>query len=355
MEMLKWEEFNWAWKLLTTRAFGKFLPGTSLVPIAEYFNHSNTQTYYCYTSESEETHSELRYSKFLESEDDDEEWLERESHFLFLAEKLVNLQELGNGGLKLLDSLKVEATAIDNSDYLHQLRKKEAEDGKVEENHKKLFRIVAGEDFRQGEQVFLSYGRYSDKQLLSYYGFTLIDNCYNYVRVSLRMQEIAPDDLKPRISLLNYKEKCLFKIKPHCLNKELLRTIRGLHWNPHMNRDAMFSPENLELELNSLTVYNRTINAKLLGFLTTLEEDRMLLNSDVPIRLYFALVYRINVKHILHEHSKLSFIGMEIVKRLLLGEQIDEACRGTEYDGDDCLVNRESLSQYIEAVKIYLE
>ena len=44
-DMLEFAAFEWALGLLITRAFGKFAPSTTLAPLAEFLNHSNTDTY----------------------------------------------------------------------------------------------------------------------------------------------------------------------------------------------------------------------------------------------------------------------------------------------------------------------
>ena len=44
--------------------------------------------------------------------------------------------------------------------------------------------------------MYMSYGRYSNKQLLCYYGFAMEENEYNYVRLKVRFTDFSED---PRV------------------------------------------------------------------------------------------------------------------------------------------------------------
>ena len=55
-----------------------------------------------------------------------------------------------------------------------------------------MFRVVMSkfETFPEGSPVCISYGRYSNRQLLTYYGFAMDENKYNYARVLVALKEI---------------------------------------------------------------------------------------------------------------------------------------------------------------------
>lgn len=47
------QKVHWCWLIMTTRCFGGGLPYSSLIPIADFINHSNGPTLYFYGSESD--------------------------------------------------------------------------------------------------------------------------------------------------------------------------------------------------------------------------------------------------------------------------------------------------------------
>jgi len=49
-EYITEEFYTWCWLMITTRAFGN-LPYTSLIPMAELFNHGDVMTVYTYGKE----------------------------------------------------------------------------------------------------------------------------------------------------------------------------------------------------------------------------------------------------------------------------------------------------------------
>ena len=65
--MLTFAKFQWAYFILSTRAFGDGLQYTALCPVAEFVNHSNSQTHYKFGHEE--------FGKWgSEHEEDEDEW-----------------------------------------------------------------------------------------------------------------------------------------------------------------------------------------------------------------------------------------------------------------------------------------
>ena len=72
------------------------------------------------------------------------------------------------------------------------------------------FGVRVKKDMKEGETVFLSYGPKSNGCLLLYFGFAILDNKYDYVRVKLEDKRLLEIGMKETIfvelkeSELNY-------------------------------------------------------------------------------------------------------------------------------------------------------
>ena len=82
------------------------------------------------------------------------------------------------------------------------------------ESEEKEASIVAGpnEHYKKGSEVYMSYGRYSNRQLLSTYGFALKENYFNYARIRMPIRDLCINQ-----GLLKYAEEIegslVFKVK----------------------------------------------------------------------------------------------------------------------------------------------
>lgn len=106
----------------------------------------------------------------------------------------------------------------------------------LHESDEKQLRIVAGPNdyYEAGSEVYMSYGRYSNRQLLCVYGFALQENKYNYARIKVNLDEIA-NTITQQVYMRSYRldGTCAFKIKQNqlCtgnLYSDLLRAIRAI-------------------------------------------------------------------------------------------------------------------------------
>lgn len=92
--------------------------------------------------------------------------------------------------------------------------------------------MVAGptEKYEKGSEVYMSYGKYSNRQLLCVYGFALKNNRYNYSRIKLQFERFTkfPEIIENIIKKEN-NDFLAFKIKSHQLNIDVLRAIRALN------------------------------------------------------------------------------------------------------------------------------
>ena len=95
----------WAWKVICTRAYGRCLPSLSLVPVADFFNHSNVETNYYYGELDEQDLSE-----FEETDEDHDDSLPIKTINLnyYKLGKLAVQNSKGNKVLCLLERAKEE-------------------------------------------------------------------------------------------------------------------------------------------------------------------------------------------------------------------------------------------------------
>lgn len=89
--MLNYKNFMWAWRLIGTRTFGKFVPNVTFFPIGEFLNHDNTETFYCYVSPTEKADSTGRYDGDKPNEDHDDKILEKDVIMNFSHSKLLQM------------------------------------------------------------------------------------------------------------------------------------------------------------------------------------------------------------------------------------------------------------------------
>ena len=293
--MVEYNEFSWAFRLLGTRTFGKFVPYTTFAPIAEFLNHHNTNTYYYYGTDEFITESAKRYVNFNIGEDNDDEMISNKPVYQLTCKSLLKLcvnEEISMSSD--LYKLVKETEYIDNQEQVDKEYSKPDPEILIERDDKEL-RIVAGnETYEAGSEVYMSYGRYSNRMLLSTYGFALKDNCYDYARIRVSLDKLCDGEKAYQVKAKNKARLYEFKLKANTLNKgiknlEFLRTIRALNWEPSLSTDAFYSPASSILELKVFETAEKIINKRISSFPTTLDKDLELLITVLPIRHYFAV------------------------------------------------------------------
>lgn len=321
--MASQENFIWGYRVVGTRSFGKFMPHITMFPVGELLNHDNVQSYYIYQKNSDVPDSSDRYSGIVDNKDHDED--------LHDTVNIVNLT------LEYVFKLNFEASPEkDMEKYLNlhkltrEIDEKEEKQGKnhlenihyqyrpptmdLTESEDKEASIVTGptEWYKKGSEVYMSYGRYSNRQLLSTYGFALKENYYNYARVRVSVKDLCINEV-----LQKYAEDidgfCVFKVKKNEICQgtfylELLRAIRGTNWNQNSPINNFFQceaeRENEEIVLsgNEELIFSRAIAIlikELKEFPTSLKKDLQMLETDLPLRKYFAVLYRSQIKEII--------------------------------------------------------
>ena len=221
--MVEFSEFSWAYRLLGSRTFGKYVPFTSFAPIAEFLNHNNTSTYYYYGVQEVSVESAKRYVNFFKEEDHDDEMIHSKAIHYPSYKKLLKLTRPAE---IVRDShlfkLVKEAEALDNEEARIEEEKDygKPDEETLRESNDKDLRIIAGnETYEAGSEVYLNYGRYSNRMLLSTYGFSLQDNCYDYARIKIRLDRFCKGEKAYEVKASDKAKVYQFKIKRTSLCK----------------------------------------------------------------------------------------------------------------------------------------
>ena len=262
------ELFSWARRVVTTRSFGKFCPYTTLAPIAEFFNHNNTQTYYTYGSTLNDGDYLKRYQNFNLCEDDDDEIFYEEdiSKFSFP----IFSSKCGGNFIEFNQSIE------NNSQIIGEVKESKNKKPKINNSDiegNELIIRTGDEDYEKGSEVYLSYGRYSNYMLLRTYGFAIKNNSYDYAKLIVMENDISIGN-NYRKSVKTSKS-ILFKIKLDNICLELLNYI--------LFCNIGFS------QVEILKIYSGLIKKKIKSFATTINEDLVLLDSDLSIKLNYAV------------------------------------------------------------------
>lgn len=359
--MLGFEEYTWAFRVISTRSFGKFMPYVSLFPVGELLNHDNVQTYYIYQFSHEQPDSSSRYSGVVDEIDHDDDLLTNDSILDSGVNVLFNINEQFNKVPKEKSKfIKVKSLSEEFDTHEKKLAEERESfrpaDMDLTENEAKEASICTGsnEHYMPGSEVYMSYGRYSNRQLLTSYGFALKSNCYNYARIKVLLQELTQDpNLTEFLSKLSFF--IVFKLKENTLCEDLLRRVRCLHWNFNLSEENFLKPGDLSLESAVLETSISLLLKYLSRYPTTYEEDESILSSPIPeLRKYFAVQYRSQVKKIILNQIKYLKIALEILNRLKTSNSLSSStgliCELESESGNfysEYPLNRAALQAYL--------
>jgi len=224
--------------------------------------------------------------------------------------------------------------------------------------------------FPRGSQVFLCYGRMSNRSMLQRYGFCLPYNKYNFVFIKLRVEADDPDFQEKRHIVRKFfsvdaglegasdVSSKHFKLHFQRLNTKILKFVKILNFDPAADDLAcVLESRSLSLEYLSfqrlLLVYEG-----FLRFPTNLGEDaRLMREGGLSTRQHFALVYRVEVKRIVANQINLVKLVLHILERLMKGMTLEFAVtRVFELESKkEVLVNRVMINNYLTSLKKGLE
>ena len=171
------------------------------------------------------------------------------------------------------------------------------------ESSEKEMRTVTGpnEHYEKGSEVYMSYGRNSNRQLLSVYGFSLKINHFNFAVFKTQIKNLVPPEFncdKLNINEFTPDHYTKFKFKEKLFCNKFVATLRRLRWKKNHPIEAFFTANLLELEVEVLNFAIKLLNDYLNTYPTSYEEDVKLMNTEIPLRKYFAVLYRSQVKEI---------------------------------------------------------
>ena len=173
--------------------------------------------------------------------------------------------------------------------------KKCAQYGEVEEKENFRFRITCSkfEKFEAGAQVYIQYGKSSNWQLLTNYGFTIKNNPFDYARLKINLEEFLSFSHINKIpNGYDPNNEAVFKLKFQEFPLKLLSAYRAFLWNIDQHpASAFYNPVDLHLELACIQKITQKLISFYESFATTIEEDQILLKT-ASIRLYFAVILR---------------------------------------------------------------
>jgi len=237
--LVNYETYYWLWKISLTRAFGRFKPSPSLIPVAEYVNHEFSYTHYIIGS------PDSSFRGFPLFDDYDHPQLDPD-----LCQEPYPLMELIKLQIALAARVQDSVQAKDQVEMLETWCSavSAASEGATEppahtsftaletegkEDQAMVFRLVSGENeyYEPGSQLFLFYGQYSNRQLLLNYGFTLPFNVYNFALVFLNLKQFA--NKFPRLSDADPSKYLVFKMRELQLCTAFINTVRALYWDPN--------------------------------------------------------------------------------------------------------------------------
>ena len=359
--MLTLDEYTWALRIIGTRSFGKFMPHITLFPVGELLNHDNVQTYYIYQLPSERPDATARYSGIVDENDHDDDLLTNDSVLNLNCQLVLNLsEEINKEGkdsekCEAIRKLCVEVDAREEHEAKEH-KKYRPPDMDLTEMEEKEASICAGPDehYLPGSEVYMSYGRYSNAQLLSTYGFALKQNYYNYSRIKVLFKELATDEAQVEF-FGKIEAFCIFKLKPNKICTELLRTLRGLNWKNEYPTEAFLQHSLRELEVKIIAHAVVMLQRFLAHYPTSYEEDLRILAEEIPLRRYFAVLYRSQVKEIVRAQIRYLEIAKAIVERRQAGQSPEESLGPVdphETAAGNCNIdveaNRRALSAYLQ-------
>lgn len=158
--------------------------------------------------------------------------------------------------------------------------------------------------------MFNCYGNYSNRTLMTSYGFCFPNNHFESVTVFLVVTDTTPKtDIDEMVRLLPpFRKKMLCqyaRLKTDQLSDKLLYFLRSV-LRPHADT-LLTRPTSIEMELAVFSKYNQVL-AYLLQLLeedTTLEQDLKLMEHEKNFNMLMGIVYRSERKRIIHSQIHL--------------------------------------------------
>jgi hypothetical protein len=288
-EDLTFDTFYWLWKSLSTRAFGKYNPSCSLVPLADLVNHAYCHSYYI-IGDPDDSVGGAPDTCVLDTSNQNSEAFPP-------PPKFQDLLPVSKAALTIDEEKYGQMQAIADN-IQAALDKEEAEEvwggpWDVDEDAEPVFSLRVGskETYEAGSQLFLFYGHYSNRQLLLHYGFAMEENMFNYARICIPLQAMTSSNTLPEhFQAADLTKAYYFRIQQYDLCMSLLLKVRALLWDPALHSaEAYFYPRDMALEVATIDRTISLLEGELGKFPTTVEEDEERKRTAESLSVHFAV------------------------------------------------------------------
>jgi hypothetical protein len=295
---------HWVWKIICTRSYSGKIPYTTLIPIADLFNHSNVNTNYFYGTEKEES-PDADDVKLEENPYDDDDPINDTEKVVQLSNLKLYRLSLGPPSkfnkvqMQKNNEILKEAKILDQKIFLQSNTQAEMTSATkgintsgVGESDTHKFRMTCSkfERFEAGSEVFIRYGNYSNRQLLLHYGFAMKDNCYTYARIKTSLDFfLSPRQRQDLSGGYSLNDTVIFKVRSNELCLDIIKAFRGFLWDIDIHDSESFlNPKDKELEEIAVEMTLDFLFRTFHSFRTSIEEDEQELKT-AEYKKYFAV------------------------------------------------------------------
>lgn len=189
--------------------------------------------------------------------------------------------------------------------------------------------LMSKEKFEKESQVYVFYGRMSNRYLLVNYGAALEYNKYDNVHFKFPYFKYLDANTWLIEKIKSFKMSKMIKLKARRRKfaMELLTFYKAINWKYQTNSvSELFYPQNLELELKALY----SMKEQYENFLSSRKRSEAELNErlkdpKLDYREYFATVLNLEQQRGINFHLKAVLVLIEILKRLKGGAKLEEA------------------------------
>lgn len=351
------ETFHWAYRVTATRLFAQ--ETDVLVPFADHLNHGNVNISMEICDENTlNAESEIDYKDFLgvKSTVEDKEMPKRTFRNRFEKYKKANPKTvLKVNNVWELNRVFAEYRSSEDEEEYSEEEEEDSEEEEEEEgsgavgvNRYYVLKTGARGSCKAGKQLFNCYGSYSNRHLLLYYGFAMPNNPYDSLRVRVwnpafrgRSGLISMDDIIEK----NYTEELnsakiddvtqVFHLKYNKINHSLLTyyrqiVLKSLLSDPSVSKSLISvlqaSPTTELVEIPVLEHVLALLNeVERQRFGREMESDVGVDLESLPVRVQYAVVYRMAQKRILQSQKGMLTRLMAVLRRMKDGIDLTEA------------------------------
>ena len=338
------ELFTWALRVFNTRAFG--WEDRMLIPLADNINHSNVDVvYHTFFKDDPDSPLEVDFSDFTGKASTTNKPLRFKTNLSRLEKYIKATSDKkpikSLNAIWEVDRLLGEFSSSSDEETVKNLWEVQSDPPESSEEEEETylgqeecyFTLYTGEkcSFKKGSQVFSSYGKLSNRDLLLDYGFAMMNNNYDsfYFRMwnkstgrqgLVTLEDLEASDYKNELHSATLDDFTdLFGLKYTRLNCEVFTYFRQLE-----DTDVVLkaSPSDIELELRISDKVLELYYGFERTFTTSIEEDLSRLDKGARGKLRYALIYRSSLKRILKKQIDMVNKLKEILEQVNSGEPL---------------------------------